>query len=64
MTEGPSRSLRAGDFVTVKPRHILTHDNTSAVIKKFKSIGAKRIANHQQPVFALDHDIQNSRKTT
>jgi homoaconitate hydratase len=59
MTEGPSRALRAGDFVAVKPRHILTHDNTSAVIKKFKSIGAKRIANHQQPVFALDHDIQN-----
>ncbi len=59
MTEGPSRALRAGDFVSVKPRHILTHDNTSAVIKKFKSIGAKRIANHQQPVFALDHDIQN-----
>jgi homoaconitate hydratase len=60
MTEGPSRALRAGDFVSVKPRHILTHDNTSAVIKKFKSIGAKRIANHQQPVFALDHDIQNT----
>jgi homoaconitate hydratase len=60
MTEGPSRALRAGDFVSIKPRHILTHDNTSAVIKKFKSIGAKRIANHQQPVFALDHDIQNT----
>ena len=60
MTEGPSRPLRAGDFVSVKPRHILTHDNTSAVIKKFKSIGAKRVFNHQQPVFALDHDIQNA----
>ncbi len=59
MTEGPDRALRAGDFVSVKPRHILTHDNTSAVIKKFKSIGAKRVFNHQQPVFALDHDIQN-----
>jgi len=60
MTEGPSRALRAGDFVSVKPRHILTHDNTSAVIKKFRSIGAKRVFNHQQPVFALDHDIQNT----
>ncbi|HWR16005.1 MAG TPA: homoaconitase [Terriglobales bacterium] len=59
MTEGPSRPLRAGDFVSIKPRHIMTHDNTSAVIKKFKSIGAKRVFNHQQPVFALDHDIQN-----
>lgn len=60
MTEGPERSLRAGDFVSVKPRHILTHDNTSAVIKKFRSIGAKRVFNHQQPVFVLDHDIQNT----
>lgn len=59
MTEGPNRPLRAGDFVSIKPRHILTHDNTSAVIKKFKAIGAKRVFNHQQPVFALDHDIQN-----
>jgi homoaconitate hydratase len=58
-TEGPKRSLRAGDFVSIRPRHVLTHDNTSAVIKKFKAIGAKRIHNHQQPVFALDHDIQN-----
>jgi homoaconitate hydratase len=60
MTEGPERPLRAGDFVSVKPRHILTHDNTSAVIKKFRSIGAKRVHNHQQPVFVLDHDIQNT----
>lgn len=60
MTEGPSRELRAGDFVSIKPRHVLTHDNTSAVIKKFKSIGAKRVFNHQQPVFVLDHDIQNT----
>ena len=60
MTEGPERPLRAGDFVSVKPRHILTHDNTSAVIKKFRSIGAKRVHNHQQPVFVLDHDVQNT----
>lgn len=59
MTEGPNRPLRAGDFVSIKPRHVMTHDNTSAVIKKFKAIGANRIVNHQQPVFALDHDIQN-----
>ncbi|HYE25389.1 MAG TPA: homoaconitase [Clostridia bacterium] len=59
MTEGPSRPLRAGDFVSLRPAHILTHDNTSAVIKKFKSIGAARVFDARQPVFALDHDIQN-----
>ena len=61
-TEGPTRPLRAGDFVSIRPRHVMTHDNTSAVMKKFKAIGAKRVFNHQQPVFALDHDIQNTRE--
>lgn len=60
MTEGPSRPLRAGDFVTIRPRHILTHDNTSAVMSKFKSIGAAKVFDPRQPVFALDHDIQNT----
>jgi homoaconitate hydratase len=59
MVDGPKRDVRAGDFVSLKPRHILTHDNTSAVIKKFKAIGAEKIFDPRQPVFALDHDIQN-----
>lgn len=37
----------------------MTHDNTSAVISKFKGIGARKIHNPNQLVFALDHDIQN-----
>ena len=59
MTEGPRRPLRAGDFVSIRPRHVLTHDNTAAVMKKFKAIGANKIFDSRQPVFALDHDIQN-----
>jgi homoaconitate hydratase len=59
MTEGPARPLRAGDFLSIRPAHILTHDNTSAVIKKFRSIGAAKVHHSRQPVFALDHDIQN-----
>jgi homoaconitate hydratase len=59
MIDGPRRDVRAGDFVSLRPRHILTHDNTSAVIKKFKAIGAEKIFDPRQPVFALDHDIQN-----
>jgi homoaconitate hydratase len=59
MAEGPVRPLRAGDFLSIRPDHILTHDNTSAVIKKFKSIGADSVRDPRQPVFALDHDIQN-----
>jgi homoaconitate hydratase len=60
MAEGPDRPLRAGDFLSIRPRHVMTHDNTSAVISKFKSIGAPRLADPRQPVFALDHDIQNT----
>ena len=37
----------------------MTHDNTSAVMSKFKGIGAKKINDPKQLVFALDHDIQN-----
>ncbi len=60
LAEGPGRPLRAGDFVSLRPLHVMTHDNTSAVIKKFKAIGATRVKDPRQPVFALDHDIQNT----
>jgi homoaconitate hydratase len=63
MSEGPSRPLRAGDVVSLRPRHVLTHDNTAPVMKKFAAIGAARIHDPRQPVFALDHDIQNESDT-
>ena len=59
LSDGPKRVLRGGDFVSIRPLHVMTHDNTSAVISKFKSIGAKGIFDPKQLVFALDHDIQN-----
>jgi homoaconitate hydratase len=59
LAEGPQRPLRTGDFVSIRPFHTMTHDNTSAVMGKFKAIGAKKIYDSKQLVFALDHDIQN-----
>ncbi len=59
MTEGPDRPLRAGDVISLKPRHVMTHDNTAAVMTKFKGIGAAKIFDPSQPVYPLDHDIQN-----
>jgi homoaconitate hydratase len=53
------RTVRSLDFVAIRPQHVMTHDNTSAVIKKFSSIGAANIANKRQPVFTLDHNIQD-----
>ena len=63
MAEGPSRPLRTGDFLSIRPHHVMTHDNTSAVMSKFKAIGAKAIRDPKQLVFALDHDIQNQEET-
>ena len=59
MAEGPQRPLRTGDFLSIRPHRVMTHDNTSAVMSKFKGIGAKKIRDPRQLVFALDHDIQN-----
>jgi homoaconitate hydratase len=59
LAEGPKRPLRGGDFVSIRPYHVMTHDNTSAVMKKFQGIGARKIHDTRQLVFALDHDIQN-----
>ena len=52
-------AVQAGDFLSIRPAHVMTHDNSSAVMGKFESTGATRIADSTQPVFALDHDIQN-----
>ena len=44
MTAGPDRPLRTGDVISLAPRHVMTHDNTAAVMKKFMAIGASKIA--------------------
>src|SRR2546427_12957513 len=56
----PGAVVRSGDFISIRPRHVMTHDNTGAVIPKFKQIGATKIADPAQPVFAIDHEIQNT----
>ena len=63
LADGPNRPLRAGDFVSIRPFHVMTHDNTSAVMSKFKSMGVKTVFDPGQLVFALDHDIQNQEET-
>ena len=34
----PGQKVHSGDYITIQPAHILTHDNTGAVIGNFKSI--------------------------
>ncbi|CAI2175695.1 330_t:CDS:2 [Funneliformis geosporum] len=55
----PGYKVKSGDFVTIQPEHVMTHDNTAAVMTKFKSIGASKFKNLRQAVFTLDHDVQN-----
>lgn len=55
----PGQIVRAGDYLSIQPAHVMTHDNTGAVIPKFREIGADRMFNPRQVVFTLDHDIQN-----
>lgn len=51
--------VQSGEFVTIRPAYVMTHDNTAAVIPKFKNIGAKKIADPRQIVFTLDHNVQD-----
>ncbi len=55
----PDTSVRSGDYIFVRPKHVMTHDNTGAVIPKFRSIGAEHVALPEQPVFTLDHNVQD-----
>ncbi|TQN71084.1 Homoaconitase [Colletotrichum shisoi] len=50
--------VRSGDYVQVEPSRCMSHDNTWPIAKKFMSMGATRIKNPSQLVFALDHDIE------
>ncbi|MCF8241200.1 MAG: homoaconitase [Melioribacteraceae bacterium] len=51
--------VKSGDYVSIKPAYVMTHDNTGAVIPKFKSIGAEKFADPRQVVHTLDHNIQD-----
>ncbi len=55
----PDEQVKSGDYISIRPRHVMTHDNTGAVIPKFFSIGAKKIANPRQIVCTLDHNVQD-----
>lgn len=51
-------SVQPGQIVTVKPDHLLTHDNTSAIIGKVKDELEKYgLVSRDLPVIALDHVV-------
>ncbi len=52
--------VHSGDYLSIRPAYVMTHDNTGAVIPKFRAIGAKKVADPRQMVFALDHNVQDT----
>ena len=52
--------VRTGDYVTLVPDHVMTHDNTAAVMLKYEGLGVEHFADPGQPVFTLDHNIQDT----
>ncbi len=54
------RPVRAGDVVTVSPDYVLSHDNSSAIIKEFEKFGLKRVKRPDKIVIVLDHIVPAS----
>lgn len=55
----PGKKVQSGDYVSVKPSHCMTHDNSWPVALKFTGLGATRVKDTNQVVLTLDHDVQN-----
>ncbi|KMU89268.1 homoaconitase [Coccidioides immitis H538.4] len=51
--------VKSGDYVTISPHRVMTHDNSWPVALKFMSIGASKLNDPNQIVMTLDHDVQN-----
>lgn len=53
-----SKEVTPGQIVTVKPDHLLTHDNTAAIIQKIKpELEEYGIYSKSLPIIVLDHVI-------
>lgn len=54
-----NKVVHSGDYVSIQPAHVMSHDNSWPVALKFKGLGAKKVKNNRQIVNTLDHDVQN-----
>ncbi|MDP4011562.1 MAG: aconitase/3-isopropylmalate dehydratase large subunit family protein [Candidatus Roizmanbacteria bacterium] len=60
--DSKNTDIVSGQFVTIIPEFVMTHDNTSAVIPKFKEFKTGKVFDNKQIIFTIDHDIQNKSK--
>jgi homoaconitate hydratase family protein len=60
-----SQSVQAGEIVTAKPDHLLTHDNTAAIISKIgRELDKYGVENPDVPVIVIDHVVPASNEKT
>lgn len=55
----PNKKVVSGDYVSIRPAHCMSHDNSWPVATKFMGLGAKKVKDNRQIVCTLDHDVQN-----
>ena len=53
------KKVHSGDTLWLEPHHVLSHDNTSAILPKFEQLKKRQVFDSKQPVIALDHNIQD-----
>lgn len=59
------KSVIPGEIVTVRPDHLLTHDNTAAIIQKIsKELDEYGIFSRELPIIVLDHVIPAASEKT
>lgn len=54
-----TKKVHSGDYVSIQPAHVMSHDNSWPVALKFKGLGYAKVKNNRQVVNTLDHDVQN-----
>jgi homoaconitate hydratase family protein len=63
--KGGKTSVEPGEIVTVKPDHLLTHDNTAAIISKIgEDLGTYGVADPETPVIVIDHVVPAASEKT
>lgn len=59
------KSVQPGDIVTVRPDHVLTHDNTAAIMEKIgPELEEYGIADSHMPVIVIDHVVPAANEKT
>lgn len=52
-----SKTVTAGEIVTVSPDYILSHDNSAAIIKEFRKLDVPMVKRPEKIVIVLDHVV-------